>query len=357
MESKWLRWVLCGTVVAFLAAIPCPAQADHAYKYFRVGNAADVAGHPRAGYALMGGGTDLDEAFRWMCERAGGGDFLVLRATGTDAYNPYIQKLCPKVNSVATLVIPNCEAALEPEVARKIEEASALFIAGGDQANYINFWMGSPAQTALNDAIARGIPLGGTSAGLAVLGEWAYSAQGDKPRDADLSSQLAMSDPFGPRITLVHGFLRIPILAGIITDTHFAKRGRMGRLLVFLARLNEPDQKPIAPSAPRVRGIGVEQGTAVLLEPDGRATVAGQCCAWFVDTRYAPGSGYAPGSLSGESGVQAPHPPPAFGPFVVQKVAPGHTFNVKTWAGDATPYILDVKAGSIHSTQPGGAVY
>lgn len=343
--------------VLLALSLPCCAQSDHPYKYFRVGNAADAANvTPRPGYALMGGGADLDQAFQWLCERAGGGDLLVLRATGTDAYNPYIQKLC-HLNSVATLVIPDRKAAEDPFVASAIHHAAALFISGGDQANYINFWMGSPVQTALNDAVARGIPIGGTSAGLAVLGEWAYSAQGDKPRDADLSSQLAMSDPFGPRITLVHGFLRIPILAGIITDTHFAKRGRMGRLLVFLARLNEPDQKPIAPSAPRVRGIGVEQGTAVLLEPDGRATVAGQCCAWFVATRYAPGGGYALGSLSGESGVQAPHPPPAFGPFEVQKVAPGHTFNLKTWAGDATPYTLDVKAGSIHSTQPGGAVY
>ena len=51
---------------------------------------------PRAGYALMGGGTDLDEAFLWLCERAGGGDFLVLRATGTDDYNPYIQEAVPE---------------------------------------------------------------------------------------------------------------------------------------------------------------------------------------------------------------------------------------------------------------------
>jgi len=38
----------------------------------------------------MGGGTDVDAAFEWMIERAGGGDFLVLRTTGTDAYDPYI---------------------------------------------------------------------------------------------------------------------------------------------------------------------------------------------------------------------------------------------------------------------------
>jgi hypothetical protein len=55
-----------------------------------VGSANDVAAKTEAGFAPMGGGKDLDEAFRWMCERAGGGDFLVLRATGDDDYNPYI---------------------------------------------------------------------------------------------------------------------------------------------------------------------------------------------------------------------------------------------------------------------------
>ena len=71
----------------------------------------------------MGGGSDLDEAFRWLCQRAGGGDLLVLRATGDDEYNPYIQGLC-HLNSVATLVIPSREAALDPFVARSSSPAA-----------------------------------------------------------------------------------------------------------------------------------------------------------------------------------------------------------------------------------------
>ena len=147
------------------------------FRYMRVGNTADApAVGPRAGFALMGGGDDLDQAFRWLCDRASGGDFLVLRATGDDEYNSYVQKLC-HLNSVATLVIPTRAAAGDPEVAEIISHAGALFLSGGDQANYINFWMGTPVQTALNDAIRRGKPIGRTSAGLAVMGEWAYSAR------------------------------------------------------------------------------------------------------------------------------------------------------------------------------------
>jgi cyanophycinase len=335
----WRVAVLAG----FLAgAVPFSAQAP-AYQYFRAGNAVDASGAPRAGFALMGGGKDLDEAFRWLCEHAGGGDLLVLRAHGDDEYNPYIQKLC-KLNSVATIVIPNRVAAEDPFVAQKIREASAVFIAGGDQANYINFWMGSPVQSALQDSIRRGVPIGGTSAGLAVLGEYAYTAQGDKPDDKDLDSKTAMADPFGARITLVQGFLDIPILKGVITDTHFAKRDRMGRLLVFLARLNEPDGKPDPPPAPHVRGMGVQERTAVLLEPDGKAKVVGQCCAYFVDAATADGS-VAPGRAL------------TFAPYVVMKVAPGAIFNFKVWRGDATQYTLKVDASGVHSSQPGGAVF
>lgn len=332
-------------LTALLAALPCSAQADHSYKYIRVGNAADAANvTPRAGYALMGGGTDLDEAFKFLCDRAGDGDFLVLRATGDDEYNPYIHKLCPSLNSVATLIIPTRAAAEDPFVANTIRTAEAVFIAGGDQANYINFWKDSPVETALNAGIAHHMPVGGTSAGLAVMGEWAYSSQGDKPDDPNLTGKLAMSDPFGPRNTLVQGFLKIPVLDGIITDTHFAKRDRMGRLLAFLARLNEPDGKPVPPSAPHIRGIGVEERAAVLLEADGAARVVGHGSAYFIDA----GKG---------SGTVAAGQPLAFGPYDVQKVAPGHAFNLKVWSGLASHYTLSVEKGAIRSSQAGGAVY
>src|ERR1035441_3274855 len=67
------------------------SRAAQAYTYFRAGNTAAFPAAPtRPGYALMGGGSDLDQAFRFLCDRAGDGDFLVLRATGDDEYNSYI---------------------------------------------------------------------------------------------------------------------------------------------------------------------------------------------------------------------------------------------------------------------------
>jgi cyanophycinase len=327
----------------FLSLASVYGQTSSAYRYARVGNAANIAATPHPGYALMGGGTDLDDAFRFLCDHAGGGDLLVLRATGKDDYNPYIQTLC-HLNSVATLIIPNRAAASEPFVAQAIDHASALFIAGGDQANYINFWQGTPVQTALNAAVARGVPIGGTSAGLAVLGEYAYTAQGDKPDDPNLDAKTALADPYGPRIMLNSQFLKIPILKGIITDSHFAKRNRMGRLLVFLARLNEPDGKPVPPTARQIRGIGIEERAAVLVEADGTATVVGSGNAYFVVATHG-------------FGVMEKGKPLSFAAFDVKKVAPGHAFNLPTWTGDATLYKLSVEAGAVHSNQIDSSLY
>lgn len=336
LRILWIGLLLC---LGTLSANPQAAR----YQYTRAGGPADVTATSRPGFALMGGGTDLDEAFQFLCDRAGGGDFLVLRATGDDAYNAYIRGIC-HLNSVATLIIPNRSAAEDPFVAATIQRASAIFIAGGDQANYIRLWMHTPVQNAINHAIRRGVPIGGTSAGLAVLSEYSYSAEADKPDDPNLDSKTALTDPFNARITFAHGFLDIPILKDIITDTHFARRDRMGRLLVFLARLNEPDGKALPPPGLQIRGLGVEERAAVLLEPNGEGHVIGYGHAYFINA-------------ADSNGTLRPGKPLTFGPFEVQKVAPGGTFYLNSWAGDSITYKLSVENGKIHSTQTANYIY
>ena len=102
------------------------------FQYMRIGSQTDVTTKTSFGIAMMGGGSDLDEAFGWLCNKGGGGDFLILRARGDDDYNSYVNGLC-KANSVATLVIPDRASAEEPKVAETIRRAEVVFIAGGDQ--------------------------------------------------------------------------------------------------------------------------------------------------------------------------------------------------------------------------------
>jgi cyanophycinase len=315
----------------------CAAQAE-SFHYMRLGNSRDVETRPSAGTAMMGGGRDLDEAFRWLCGKAEGGDFLILRATGDDSYNAYVNGLC-RANSVATLIIPNRDAASDPAVADIIGRAEALFIAGGDQANYIRFWRKTGVEEAINKHIASGKPIGGTSAGLAVEGEFVYGALND-PDDSELHSKDALANPFQNQVTIVRDFLKIPRLRDTITDSHFAKRDRMGRTLVFLARIMQDgwSEDP--------RDIAIDEKSAVLLEPDGKGTVVGTGQgAYFLRPTKPP-------KLC-RSGA-----PLQFPEVAVSHVRAGGHFDLVLWKGDGdTGYSLSVENGLIRSTLPGNAVY
>ncbi len=253
------------------------------YSYAVTGNAVDVSIQLPAqsgGLALVGGGTDIDEVFRWMGAKANGGDFLVLRASGTNAYNSYIDRLVPSLDSVATLIVPDGIAAAHSDVASIIRNAEAIFIAGGDQSNYIQFWNDTPLETALYDAVRRNVPIGGSSAGLAVLGEVDFSGAA-----GTISSSESLANPLDPRIVqgLDATFLNpeeyalsnnansvLRYMDNVITESHFMQRDRMGRLLTLMAVSDAQDLVPQIP-----RAIGVNEQTALLIEPDGLSRVVG----------------------------------------------------------------------------------
>ena len=331
------RKAVCGGLISLMFFLPL-AQAE-TYKYIRIGNQQDIQVKPEAGIAMMGGGSDLDEAFRWLCNKANGGDFLILRAAGGDDYNTYVSGIC-KLNSVATLIIPNREAAQNGAVADTIRRAEAIFIAGGDQSRYVNFWRGTPVQDAINAHIASGKPIGGTSAGLAILGEYSYGALGDASTDADLASQDVLPNPYYPRVTLVHDFLKIPDLKNVITDSHFAKRDRMGRSLVFLARIMQ-DGWSRAP-----REIAIDEKSAVLVEANGKAAVVGPGRgAYFMHPRKAPR-------------VCRHNIPLTMEAISVYHASNRAHFDLRSWRGEGgNEYSLSVENGALRSTQAGEKIY
>lgn len=236
---------------------------DH-YSYYHRGSSRDVQPATEGGFVLMGGGGDVDEAFEWMAERGGNGDFLVLRGSGSDGYQQYLDDLT-NANSVSTLVIKDAAAASDPFVLERVAQAEAIFMAGGDQWNYVGKWKDSPLLDALNGAILKGVPIGGTSAGLAVLGEHLFSAEKNT-----VTSQQALADPYHDHITLASDFLHAPPLRGLITDSHFSERDRLGRLVTFMGRLQHDG------GLPQMRGVGVDEATAALVTPDGQARVVGR---------------------------------------------------------------------------------
>ena len=142
----------------------------------------------------------------------------------------------------------------------------------------MNFWKGTPVEDAIHYvANVKQAPVGGTSAGLAILGQFLYSGQ-----SSSVTSSQALANPYHRYITLDRDFLTIANLGGVITDSHFSARDRMGRLLVFLARIIKDGW------ASSVRGIGVDEATAILVEPNGSATRVGSGAAYFVSSNGTP---------------------------------------------------------------------
>ncbi len=232
--------------------------------YF-VGNSDDADIEPSGpGLILMGGSTDVDAAFVWQLQYIAGGDVVVLRASGAGGYNDYLYTEIGGVDSVETLLVTSQALAHEPYVAWKIAQAEAVFIAGGDQAKYMEAWKDTPVATALTTVWERGGVIGGTSAGLAVLGEFVYAAY-----NGSVIEDEALVDPYNQYMTLDRDFLALPPMLGIVTDSHFTERRRLCRLIGFIGRLvadgwGEP-----------VVGLGVDERTALVVGPDSVGTVLG----------------------------------------------------------------------------------
>ena len=321
----------------FLLTTATYAGTKPGFKSFIVGNPADAPAPANLspGLVLMGGGTDVDAAFQWMCGRAGGGDFLVIRTSGTDAYNPYIQQLCPQMDSVETIIIGNVNGANATYVSDQIRNAEALWIAGGDQSTYVALWRGTAVDSGVNFLLnSKHAPVGGTSAGLAVLSQFIYTGE-----RGSVTSTQALADPFHRYVTLDRDLFQSALGVGKLYDSHFVTRDRMGRSLVFLARIVNNGW------AAQPRGIGIDEETALLVLPTGAATMVGTGAAYFLQ---------APGPAQ----VLADRTPMTYLNIGVYKVPQGGTFNLSTWTGTGgVAYTLNVNNGSVTSTQAGGNIY
>ncbi len=247
-------------LVALLAALPVwAANVGH---YVLGDTTAKTPGKVQPGLLLMGGGDRNQDALHWFLQHAGNGHIVVLRASlGGEIGEEFYHKI-GGIQSVETFVFKDRDAAFDPKILAALKHADGIFLAGGDQARYVRYWRGTPLAAALNAHVKAGKPLGGTSAGLAVQGEYLYGAMDG----GSITSPRALADPLGDGITIETGFLDFALLEGVITDTHFSERGRLGRLAAFLAKSEQLAQRPLL-------GLGVDEAAAVAVEGDGTARV------------------------------------------------------------------------------------
>jgi cyanophycinase-like exopeptidase len=311
-----------------------PVRSGPGYKYYLTGSAEDVVRKTRGLWVAQGGGGDVDQNYVRMGAYGGGGDFVVLRASGADDYNDYIYDLC-NCDSVETIVFDRGAATADPFVIETIRNAEALFIAGGDQSNYIRFWKDTPVEDAINHVAAKPAPIGGTSAGMAVMGEFVYSAEGE----ASLTAAAALADPYAPDVTLARDFIALPGLENVITDQHLQERDRIGRTVALLARLQQ-DGWSTTP-----RAIAADRETAVHIDPtDGTAEVfatAGHPTPYVYFMKPAgPPAACERGKPLTTSAVS------------VYRLGPGGRFSLADWQGTGgTEYELSVRDGVLHSSR------
>jgi len=247
------------------------------YTSYFLGNVSDVVTSPKGGVCLMGGATEHDEAMKWFLQQADGGDVLVLRATGSNGYNDYmLNQLGISINSVETIVCNNANASQDAYLQQKINQAEAIWFAGGDQWTYISYWRNTPVDSLVNKAIAeRNIVIGGTSAGMAIMGKYYFSAQ-----NGTVTSAQALTNPYNSLVTVSdEPFLVNKHLSNVITDTHYDSPDRKGRHVTFLSRILQ-DYQAFG------KGIACDEYTAVCIDTLGFCKIYGEYPAYDEDVYF-----------------------------------------------------------------------
>ncbi len=139
---------------------------------------------------------------------------------------------------------------------RRIEDATGIFFTGGNQLRLTTLLGGTPVAKLIRIQNARGVTVGGTSAGASILSEHMI-ASGDEG-----SAMIAGSVRLAPGLGLTNRF---------IIDQHFRQRDRLGRLLTALA------YNPFAV------GIGLDEDTAAFIGPDETVEIEGSGGVTIVD--------------------------------------------------------------------------
>ncbi len=280
----------------------------------KVGSATPKSTVTSGGIVLMGGGLDVDEALKWMIARSGGGDFVVLRSSGTNAYNDYIYAM-GGANSVQTLLVTSTTQANDACVVQTIKNAGAVFLAGGDQADYVNFFKGQGVGNALNYLInTKRAPVGGTSAGMAIQGQYYH------PGGADNTTVLRSPTT----VAIGNNFLTHAGLTNLVTEPHFAQRARQPRLTAFMAS----SLYNYGAQWQAMRGVSADENTAVAIDAANVGSVFGSGNANFVMATGAPETLSPAAPLTWFVGGQA------LKVFQVPASPSGaNKFNLGTWSG------------------------
>jgi cyanophycinase len=262
----------------------------------------------RRGWIVAIGGAENKENDRRILERfvhASGGEQadIVVIPTASRAHETgaRYERVFTEIGAARVTVMDfdtrrDCQ---EPGRLGRLEQASGVFFTGGNQLRLTTLLGGTPVAKLIRTANARGVTVGGTSAGASILSEHMIAA-GDEG-----SSVVAGSVRLAPGLGLTNRF---------IIDQHFRQRDRLGRLLTALAY------------NPYAVGIGLDEDTAAFIGPDETVEVEGSGGVTIVDGSEV--------SYSSIDSVGEGQPACVLGLKLHMLVA-GATFNLHTRAASA----------------------
>jgi cyanophycinase len=215
---------------------------------------------------LIGGGLKPLEVLKRFVELAGGGEQPVVvfpmaseksRPTGAELKKQLTEA---GAKDVRVVHIDERRDALKPEVLEALKRAGGVFFSGGDQNRISQRLVDTPVLGALRELMARGGVVAGTSAGAACQSDVMFVGEGDE-------TVLRASN-----IVTTRG---IGLLPGTIVDSHFVARKRQGRL------------ESLVLEHPELLGVGIDEGTAAWVKPDGTLEVLGEGWVVLYDARRA----------------------------------------------------------------------
>lgn len=229
---------------------------------------------------LVGGGGEnyndwSDIPYRWLVDHAPNKKVLVMHYSTTSSFMPgYFISL--GAASSTNLVVSSVTSANDSANYKTILEYDGIFLRGGDQWQYVSKWKGTLVEQAIKEVYLRGGVVGGSSAGEAVLSKVIFDAQ-----ITSTNPQSALRNPLGSGVTFTEDFLGF--VPGILADTHFYERGRLGRLVAMLALYKTQKGKEII-------GVGVDYNTAMGVTSDGVGEVMGAGTVTIL--RFTPNTTY-----------------------------------------------------------------
>jgi cyanophycinase len=138
----------------------------------------------------------------------------------------------------------------------KLMKSTGVFISGGNQLRLSTILGGTPVAKAIRRLNADGVHVAGTSAGAAIMPE--HMISGGRSGGTPTPKSVSLSPGLG-------------LTNSVVIDQHFRQRDRLGRLLAAIAY------------SPFLTGVGIDENTAIFIDPDNTFSVEGSGAVTIVD--------------------------------------------------------------------------